>query len=74
MNWTANSPKQHPPYQTECIIRTRDGQELEAMLIHLNPKYHTRVKDCNKWKVLNVKKKMYLDDDEVVEWRYAIDI
>lgn len=71
--WRANSPSTHPPMQTPCWIHTRDGQELQAELIHLNPKYHTYVKNCYRWKVLGEKKK-YLEDTEVVEWRLAIDI
>jgi hypothetical protein len=46
--WRANSPKTHPPYQTPCWIKTRDGEEYEAELIQEN--------------------------DNVVEWRLAIDI
>lgn len=73
MNWRANSPATHPPCQVPCIIRTRDGQEHEAMLIHLNEQYHGRIsKDkLYKWRL---GKHKFIEDDEVVEWRYAIDI
>jgi hypothetical protein len=70
--WRANSPKTHPPYQTPCWIKTRDGEEYEAELIHLNPKYHTHA-NPDVWKLKGFKKK-YLENDNVVEWRLAIDI
>jgi hypothetical protein len=65
--WRANSPKTHPPYHADCYIHTRDGAEYEAELIHLNPRYHTRLKGCDGWKIHGFKKK-YLEDNEVVEW------
>ena len=71
--YTPNCPKTHPPYQTPCWIHTRDGEEYEAELIHLNPRYHTRMKDCDVWKLTGFKKK-YLENDNVVEWRLALDI
>lgn len=71
MKWHANSPVWHPAYQVPCLIRTRDGRELRAMLIHLNPKYHTKVKNCDKWKVLGDKKE-YIEDDNIVEWKYNV--
>ena len=71
--WRANSPKTRPPYQTPCLIRTRDGNEYRAELIHLNDKYHSRVpKDkLYKWRL---GKHNFIEDNEVVEWRYDIDI
>ena len=69
--WRANSPKTRPPYQTPCLIRTRDGNEYRAELIHLNPKYHKMVKSLDKWRL---GKHKYMDNDEVVEWRYDLDI
>lgn len=63
--WHANSPVWHPPYQTMCQIHTRDGRELEAQLIHLNPQYHQKV-NPDVWRV---EKHNYIDDDDVVEWR-----
>ena len=48
------------------MIRTRDGEEYEAMLIHLNENYHTRVKDKDVWTVKNHKS---IKDDNVVEWK-----
>lgn len=66
MEWRANSHVGHPPYQTPCKIRTRDGEEYEAMLIHLNENYHTRVKDKDVWTVKNHKS---IKDDDVVEWK-----
>lgn len=73
MTWKVNSPSTHPPCQVKCVIRTRDGQELKAQLIHLNPKYHGKIpKDkLYKWRL---GKHNYLEDDEVVEWRYDLDI
>lgn len=71
MNWRTNSPTTHPPYQTECIIRTRDGEEHPAMLIHLNPRYHKKVRSLDKWRL---GKHKYVEDEQVVEWRFDIDI
>lgn len=73
MNWNANSPATHPPCQTPCIIRTRDGQEHEAMLIHLNDRYHGKIPK-DKLYTWRLGKHNFVEDDEVVEWRYAIDI
>lgn len=70
-SWRANCPATHPPYQAECIIRTRSGEEFTAMLIHLNEQYHQRVKDKDVWKV---KGRKSIKDADVVEWRFAIDI
>lgn len=66
MEWRANSPVWHPPYQMPCMIRTRDGEETVAELIKLNPKYHNKVKDKEIWRV---KKHVYIKDDNVVEWK-----
>ena len=73
MNWHVNSPTGHPPCQTPCVVRTRDGRELRAQLIHLNENYHGKIpKDkLYKWRL---GKHSFVEDDEVVEWRYAIDI
>lgn len=73
MNWHVNSPTGHPPCQTPCVVRTRDGRELRAQLIHLNENYHGKIpKDkLYKWRL---GKHNFVEDDEVVEWRYAIDI
>ena len=69
--WRANSPKTRPPYQTPCLIRTRDGNEYRAELIHLNLKYHKTVTELDKWRVAKHK---YIDNADVVEWRYDLDI
>ena len=66
-----NRSETHPPYQTPCLVHTQSGEEYEAELIHLNPRYHTHV-NPDVWKVRG--KKKYLEYDEVVEWRLAIDI
>ena len=73
MNWRVNSPTGHPPCQALCVIRTRDGRELRAQLIHLNEKYHGKIpKDkLYKWRL---GKHNFIEDDEVVEWRFDIDI
>lgn len=66
MEWRANSPVGHPPYQVPCMIRTRYGEEIVAELIKLNPKYHSKVKDKEIW---HVAKHVYIKDDDVVEWK-----
>lgn len=73
MLWITNSPAKRPPCQVPCMIRTRDGREHEAMLIHLNGQYHGKIpKDkLYKWRL---GKHNFVEDDEVVEWRLAIDI
>lgn len=73
MNWRANSPETHPPCQTPCVIRTRDGRELKAELTHLNKQYHTRVpKDkLYKWRL---GKHKFIENEEVVEWAFDLDI
>ena len=59
--WRANSPKTHPPYQTPCWIHTRDGKEYQAKL-----------NDNGRWKVYG--KRKYVENNDVVEWRLALDI
>ena len=73
MNWRANSPETRPPCQVPCIIRTRHGEELKAQLIHLNEQYHGRIsKDkLYKWRI---GKHNFIEQDEVVEWRFDLDI
>lgn len=69
MNWKTNETR--PPCQAPCVIRTRDGRELKAQLIHLNDKYHSRVpKDkLYKWRL---GKHNFIEDNDVVEWRCGI--
>lgn len=59
-----------PPYQTPCIIKTKDG-EFKAQLIHLNPKYHTRAGNPDKWRI---GKHNFVEVSEVLEWRLDLDI
>lgn len=65
--WNANSPKTHPPCHVPCRIRTRNGQELDATLIHLNGQYHTRVPEAERYK-WRLRKHNFVEDDQVVEW------
>ena len=66
--WNANSPETHPPCQVPCIIRTKDGRELEAQLVHLNGEYHSRITKAKlyKWRL---GKHNFIEDNEVKEWR-----
>lgn len=73
MNWRANSPETHPPCQVPCMIRTRDGRELKAELIHLNERYHSKLPK-NKMYQWKVGKHDFIEQDEVVEWRFDLDI
>ena len=55
------------------MIRTKDGRELKAQLIHLNADYHKKMpKDkLYKWRL---GKHNFIEDSEVVEWRFDLDI
>lgn len=55
-----------PPYNKTCHIYTTDGEEYDAKFIRLNPKYHTYMKDPNRWKLLG--KSIYLEPDDVTKW------
>lgn len=44
------SEKKRPPFNKVCRIRTKDGEEYEAKLIHLNPRYHRKAEDLNVWR------------------------
>lgn len=55
--WIPNRPETHPPYQTPCWIHTRDGEEYEAELIHLNPRYHTHA-NPDVWKLTGVQEEV----------------
>ena len=40
-------------YQTPYRITLKDGTECDAMLIHLNPRFHTHTKNHKVWKRLD---------------------
>ena len=73
MNWHVNSATTQAPCQTPCVIRTRDGRELKATLIHLNEQYHGKIpKDkLYKWRI---GKHNFIEQDDVVEWRLDLDL
>lgn len=54
-----------PPYQKPCRITTKDGEEYTAELYHMNEKYHTRVKDLDRWRVA---KHHWIKASEVTAW------
>lgn len=54
-----------PPYQKPCRIRTKGGEEFTAELYHMNGKYHTRMKELDRWRVA---KHHWIKASEVTAW------
>lgn len=56
-------------YQHPYKIRLKNGTECTAMLIHLNPKYHTRMQKHAVWKRLDdvPRKQKYVPVNDVVK-------
>ena len=64
-----------PPHQKPCLIRLQDGTEYIATLQHLNPRYHTYVKELDRWRRVDEvpKKQRWIDCDKVVYWEVLPD-
>lgn len=64
---------ERPKCDVPCVIRTKDGRELKATLIHLNGQYHSYIPkdELYQWRV---GKHNYVSVKDVVEWRLDLDI
>ena len=60
-----------PPYQKIVTIFTKDGQEYKAALYHLNPQYHRKAKQLDRWRRIDdvPKKERWIDVEDVVSWK-----
>lgn len=56
-------------YQTVYTIKTKDGHEYKAKLIHLNPRYCRKAKCLDVWRREDdvPKKERYIKSDDVIE-------
>ena len=65
MEWIGK-PKYHKP----CRIWTVSGDEYEATLIHLNPRYHTKAGELDVWRREDSvpKKQRYIQLKDVTVW------
>lgn len=54
-----------PPCNKPCKIRTKNGEEFTARLIHLNPQFHRKVECLDVWIIKGHKS---INADDVVEW------
>lgn len=70
--WHMNGSGAHAPYQTMCLIITKQEKEYAAELYSFNSRYHEKHPVEDRWRRPEPnlsKKERWIDDKDVVVWK-----
>ena len=71
-DWHMNGRGAHAPYQTMCLIITRQEKEYAGELYSFNSRYHEKHPVKDRWRRPEPnlsKKERWIDDEDVVVWK-----
>ena len=71
-DWHMNGSGAHAPYQTMCLIITKDKRKYAAELYSFNSRFHSKAPVADRWRRPEPnlsKKERWIDDEDVVVWK-----